>query len=64
MAFTSDQLTALEAAAATGVLTVRYADRTVTYQSLAEMRSLITQMRQELSTSQDNYRLIGTCKGL
>lgn len=48
MAFTTEQITQLEGAIAAGVLGVRYADRTVTYQSLAEMRKLLKQMRCEL----------------
>ncbi len=48
MAFTKEQVTQLEGAIAAGVLSVRYADRTVTYHSLAEMRKLLKQMRDEL----------------
>jgi hypothetical protein len=49
MAFTQDQVTALEAAIATGTLRVSYADREVQYQSLSAMRALLRQMRNELS---------------
>lgn len=48
MAFTNEQIAALESAIASGILTVRYADRTVTYQSLKEMRSTLRQMRGEM----------------
>ena len=48
MAFTKEQTVALEEAIAAGVLSVRYADRTVTYQSLDAMRRLLKQMRQEV----------------
>ncbi len=51
MAFTTEQITQLEGAIAAGVLSVRYADRTVTYQSLAEMRKLLKQMRCELGAA-------------
>ncbi|UQY89267.1 hypothetical protein LQE85_08735 [Stenotrophomonas rhizophila] len=51
MAFTTEQITQLEGAIAAGVLSVRYADRTVTYQSLGEMRKLLKQMRCELGTA-------------
>ncbi len=51
MAFTKNQVEQLEAAIAAGVLSVRYADRTVTYQSLKEMRGLLKQMRDELGTA-------------
>ena len=37
MAFTIEQLNALDDAIAQGVLEVKYADKTVTYRSLAEM---------------------------
>jgi hypothetical protein len=40
MAYTAAQLTALESAIASGALTVRYADKMVTYRSLDEMLSL------------------------
>ena len=48
MAFTQTQLDTLEAAIATGARTVAYADRTVTYNSLAEMLALRAQMIAEL----------------
>lgn len=51
MAFTQEQITSLESAIASGTLTVRYGDRQVTYHSLKEMRSLLTQMRGELGAS-------------
>ncbi|WP_312325641.1 hypothetical protein [Stenotrophomonas sp.] len=51
MAFTTEQITQLEGAIAAGVLSVRYADRTVTYQSLGEMRKLLKQMRCETGTA-------------
>lgn len=47
MAFTQQQINALEAAIASGTLSVRYGDRQVTYQSLSEMRRLLRQMRAE-----------------
>lgn len=37
MAFTQDQLDAIEAAIAEGTLTVKYADKEVTYRSLDEL---------------------------
>ncbi|WP_367345735.1 phage head-tail joining protein [Stenotrophomonas bentonitica] len=60
MAFTKEQVTQLEGAISAGVLSVRYADRTVTYQSLAEMRKLLKQMRCELdaATGQPRRRRI------
>lgn len=53
MAFTQDQVTALEKAIASGTLRVSYSDgvgtREVTYQSLSAMRALLRQMRAELN---------------
>lgn len=51
MAYTNDDLTKLERAIAKGVLTVQYADRRVTYQSLSAMRSLRQEMKDELSAA-------------
>ncbi|MFZ2803916.1 MAG: hypothetical protein WA001_01710 [Patescibacteria group bacterium] len=52
MAFTETQIIALEAAIASGVLTVRYdTGRTVTYQSLDEMMKLLAMMRAEVAVS-------------
>ncbi|MCB1791872.1 MAG: hypothetical protein KDJ24_16330 [Gammaproteobacteria bacterium] len=48
MAYTSDQLAAVESAIASGILTVRIGDRLTTYQSLDEMRKLRDDMRVEL----------------
>lgn len=53
MAFTQDQVTALENAIASGQLRVSYSDgvgnHEVTYQSLSAMRALLRQMRNELN---------------
>lgn len=49
MAWTADQISKLEAAIATGALTVRYADRQVTYRSLDEMQRLLQDMRDEVN---------------
>jgi len=51
MAWTQQQLTALEAAIADGALTVRYADKTVTYRSLDEMLRIRDMMRDALGLS-------------
>ena len=48
MALTTKQVEPLEAAIPAGVLSVRYAHRTVTYQRLAEMRRPLQQMPDEL----------------
>lgn len=49
MAFTQQQIVDLQEAIASGTLRVKYADREVTYQNLAEMRALLTQMRREVA---------------
>lgn len=49
MAWSADDLARLERAIARGVLRVEYQDRTVQYQSLADMMRLRTQMRAELA---------------
>ncbi|MFC6838609.1 phage head-tail joining protein [Xanthomonas theicola] len=48
MAFTKEQITALETAIASGTLSVRYGDREVRYQNLNAMRAVLTQMRGEV----------------
>jgi hypothetical protein len=56
MAYTSDDLTALEGAIKTGALSVKYSDREVTYRSLKDMRSLREEMRRELGLSRRGLR--------
>ncbi len=51
MAFTQAQLDAIEAALATGTLTVEYAEKRVTYRSQADMIALRNLMKNELSAS-------------
>lgn len=58
MAYTTEQLTALEQAIAAGALTVRHSDRTITYRSLDEMRSILADMKQSLGASGANTRRI------
>ena len=48
MAYTSDQYTQLTAAIAQGALTVKYADKEVTYRSLNEMLRIKQLMEQDL----------------
>lgn len=48
MAFTVEQLRALEEAYAAGVLTVRYGDRSYTYDSLEALWAAIQRIRREL----------------
>ncbi len=58
-------LQSLKAAVASGVLTVRYdgpPGRTITYQSLAEMRALLAEMQRSVKGA-PTYRLVQTRKG-
>jgi hypothetical protein len=48
MAFTTDDVTKLERAIASGQLTVRYADRSITYQTTRDMMAALKQMRAEI----------------
>lgn len=49
MAWTTDDLAAIEEAIKSGALTVRYKDRTVTYQSLDALRRLRAEMKDEIA---------------
>lgn len=54
MAFTIEQHTALAAAIAEGALSVRYADKSVTYRSLDEMMRILKMMATELGLNACN----------
>ncbi|VVO20035.1 hypothetical protein PS712_04158 [Pseudomonas fluorescens] len=54
MAFTQEQYEALKAAVAEGALSVRYADKSVTYRSLDEMLRLLKLMATELGLNANN----------
>lgn len=49
MAFTQAQITALEAAIATGQTRVQYGDKYVQYDSISEMLKLLQQMKDEVA---------------
>ena len=51
MAWTTTQLSDLEAAYAQGILSVSIAGKTITYRSRAEMRSMIEELRASLGVS-------------
>lgn len=51
MAFSQTQLDALETAIATGVMSVDYGDRKVTYRSLGDMLKVRDMARQDLGLS-------------
>jgi hypothetical protein len=65
--WTEDDVAALKAAVASGVLTVSYNGppaRTITYQSLASMRDLLAEMIADVnSTTVRRYRRAATRKG-
>ncbi len=54
MAFTLEQYESLKAAVAEGALSVRYADKSVTYRSLDEMLRLLKLMATELGLNVNN----------
>lgn len=66
MAYTLEQYQALKAAIAGGELQVRYADRSVTYRSVAEMLQILRLMENELGMNADTTggrRLTSFTKG-
>ena len=66
MAWTQADIDTLKAAVVQGILTVTYAGppaRSITYQSLADMRALLAEMTASVSES-PRYRLAATSKGL
>jgi hypothetical protein len=65
MAWTQTEYDTLKAAIASGVLSVKYADRTVTYHSLKDMRELLAVMERELNpATTKTHRYITTSKGV
>jgi hypothetical protein len=65
--WTQQDLDALKAAVASGVLRVRYKgppEREVEYQSLAEMRSLLAEMRGQLEPAARRFRRAVVSKGM
>lgn len=66
MAYTLEQYQALKAAIAGGELQVRYADRAVTYRSVAEMLQILRLMETEMGLNADTTggrRLTSFTKG-
>lgn len=63
MAYTLQQIEALERAAASGVLSVRVGDETVTYQSLKEMRRQLDLMKAELAPAASRAAFITPATG-
>jgi len=67
MAWTQTQLDAMNTAIAEGTLTVRFADRSVTYRSLNEMLRIRTLMMDEIGTNavvKDQMRTFSYSKGI
>lgn len=67
MAVTQADIDALEKVLASGVLTVRYQDRTVTYQTTESMQRELGRMKRELaavSGSAVTCHLIASSKGV
>lgn len=65
MAWTQADIDKLKAAIASGILSVSYAGppaRSITYQSLAEMRKLLAEMERSVSGS-TTYRRVAFSKG-
>lgn len=67
--WTQSDIDTLKAAVASGILTVRYdgpPGRTITYQSLAEMRDLLAAMQQDVASNagRQPFRLAATRKGV
>jgi hypothetical protein len=67
VAWTQQQLDAVEAAIASGELTVRFGDRTVTYRSMDELlraRAVIREAQAaEAGTATDRFSFAQTSKG-
>ncbi|WP_422491273.1 phage head-tail joining protein [Endozoicomonas sp. ALE010] len=63
MAFTQQQLTALEDAIAMGTLEVEYGDKKVRYRSLTEMMRIRDMMRRDIEKPQ-HARVVSFSKGL
>ncbi|MCC6389136.1 MAG: hypothetical protein IT167_00940 [Bryobacterales bacterium] len=67
MAWTQAHLDAIEAAIASGELTVRFGDRTVTYRSMDELlqaRAVIKEaLAAQAGTTPDRYSFAQTSKG-
>ncbi len=62
--WTQADIDALKASIRRGVLSVTFADRSVTYHSLKEMRALLAEMVASVSTTSRTYRLAATDKGV
>jgi hypothetical protein len=64
MAYTLEQVSALQDAIAQGVMKVKYSDKEVEYRSLAEMQQILADMRAELGIGQKRRRFASFSKGI
>lgn len=65
MAWTQSEIDILKAAIASGILSVHYSDRTVTYKTTAEQLQALALMQKEVNpTTSPTYRLASTSKGV
>lgn len=64
MAFTQEQLDALDDAISRGVRKVEYDGESVTYESMSEMLRLKSIMERQLSGNVTTRRVFGTGRGL
>jgi predicted RNA-binding protein associated with RNAse of E/G family len=64
--WTQADIDELKKAVSSGILTVKYADRTVTYQSLADMRALLADMQRDVAAAagSNSFTLAATRKGV
>jgi len=62
--WTQADIDALKTSIRRGVLSVTFADRSVTYHSLKEMRALLAEMVASVSTDTRTFRLAATSKGV
>jgi hypothetical protein len=60
MAYTLEQLTALQDSIANGALIVKYADKEVTYRSLDEMIRISNLMKAELGLASNNGKTLAS----
>lgn len=64
MAWTQNDLIALEQAIATGARKVKYSDKEVEYRSLDEMYQILNDMKQELGVGKPRRRYAEHSKGI
>ena len=62
MAYTQAELDALKEAIATGALTVRHGDKSITYKSTAEMLAAVERIKRELASPKRRSFGTAACK--